>query len=174
MWQVKQTDQALRQYGQRPVAKTGEGEMWDQVIEKILTVMRLEHLSLNTEKTYTTWRRQFQLFIKRAVPSDPTTDDTRKFLFYLAVERKIAASTQNQAINAVLFPFRHGLNKPGELLDTVGARKKRGLPVMSSAGKVSQMFDVPSRTMRLMAMQTLWLRFTADGMFKVEKSGRGY
>ena len=81
MWPIKQADQALRQYGQRPVAKTGEGEMWDQVIEKIVKVMCLKRLSLNTEKTYTTWSRQFQLFIKGTAPSDPSTDDTRKFFF---------------------------------------------------------------------------------------------
>lgn len=126
MWPIKQADQALRQYGQRPVAKTGEGKMWDQVIEKILKVMRLKHLSLNTEKTYTTWSRQIQLFIKKTTPSDPYTDDTKNLLSYLAVERKIAASTQKQAINAVLFPFRHGLNKPGELLTPLGPERSAG------------------------------------------------
>lgn len=45
---------------------------------------------------------------------------------------------------------------------------------MSSVEKDSRVFDVPSGTMHLMAMQTLWLRFAADGMSKFENSGRGY
>ena len=160
-WQVKQAEQALRlytyfvtRYGQRPEATSDEGKEWNRTIEKMIKVLRLKHLSLNTEKTYTGWSRQFQGFLHGKNPDDLSTDDIRSFLSYLAVERKIAASTQNQALNAVLFLFRHGLGKQVKDLDAVRARKKRRLPVVFSPGEVSQVFDHMSGTMRLMAMLT--------------------
>jgi hypothetical protein len=73
-WQVKQAEQALRlytffvsRYGQRPVATSNDGKLWEQIFDKTVKVMRLNHLSLNTEKTYTGWNRQFQAFIKGQV-----------------------------------------------------------------------------------------------------------
>jgi hypothetical protein len=102
-WQVKQTEQALRLYtfivsrfGQRPEPTSDEGKQWNQIIEKMINVIRMKHLSPNTEKTYTGWNRQFQAFINGKTPNDLSTDDIRCFLSYLAVEKKIAASTQNQ------------------------------------------------------------------------------
>jgi hypothetical protein len=69
-WQVKQAEQALRlytffvsQYGQRPEPTSDEGKQWNQIIEKMIKVVRLKHLSLNTEKNYTGWNRQFQAFV---------------------------------------------------------------------------------------------------------------
>jgi hypothetical protein len=69
-WQVKQAEQALRlftyfvaRYGQQPEPTSDEGIKWNQIIEKMIKVMILKHLSLNTEKTYTGWRRQFQSFV---------------------------------------------------------------------------------------------------------------
>jgi hypothetical protein len=63
-WQVKQAEQALRlltffvsRYGQRPVATSNDGKIWEQIIDKIIKVMRLKLVSLNTEKTYTGWNR---------------------------------------------------------------------------------------------------------------------
>jgi integron integrase len=160
-WQVKQAEQALRLYtffisrhGQRPVATTDEGKLWEQILEKMIKVMRLKHLSLNTEKTYTTWGRQFQHFVNGKSPNELTTDDIRTFLSYLAVERRISASTQNQALNAVIFLFRHGLEKEVANLDAVRAKKKRRLPVVFSVEEVNRVFDLLSGTMRLMAMLT--------------------
>ena len=160
-WQVKQAEQALRlytffisRYGQRPEPTNDEGKLWNQIIENMIKVMRLKHLSLNTEKTYTGWSRQFQGFVNGKAPTDLSTDDIRSFLSYLAVERKIAASTQNQALNSVLFLFRHGLGKQVEELHAVRARKKRRLPVVFSTEEVVQVFEHMYGTMRLMAMLT--------------------
>lgn len=148
-WQVKQAEQALRLYtffvsrhGQRPVATTDEGKLWGQILEKMINVMQLKHLSLNTEKTYTTWGRQFQHFVNGKSPNILTTNDIRTFLSYLAVERRISASTQNQALNAVIFLFRHGLENEVANLDAVRAKKRRRLPVVFSLEEVNRVFDV--------------------------------
>ena len=86
-WQVKQAEQALRlntffvsRYGKRPEPTSDEGKKWNQIIEKMIKVMRLKHLSLDTEKTYTGWNRQFQGFVNGKAPKDISTDDIRGFL----------------------------------------------------------------------------------------------
>lgn len=120
----------------------------------MIKVMRLKHLSLNTEKTYTGWSRRFQEYVNGKSPNDLSTDDIRSFLSYLAVEKKIAASTQNQALNSVLFLFRHGLGKQVDDLDAVRARKRRRLSVVFSPEEVNQVFNYLHGTMKLMAMLT--------------------
>jgi len=136
------------------VVTTNEAILWNQVIEKMKKVMRLKHLSINTEKTYTGWNRQFQAFVNGKLPNDLCTDDVRNFLSYLAVERKIAAATQNQALNAVLFLYKHGLEKQVSDLDAVRAKRRRRLPVVFSQDEVNQVFQHLYGTLRLMAMLT--------------------
>ena len=104
-WQVKQADQALRLYqfflsrGALHTAPTIDmDEQWKVAREEMVKVLRLKHMSLNTEKTYITWSRQFQNFINKN-PDHLSTGDIRNYLSYLAAERKVAAATQNQALN---------------------------------------------------------------------------
>ncbi len=120
----------------------------------MIKVMRLKDLSLNTEKTYTGWNRQFQAFVNGKSPNELSTDDVRSNLSYLAVERKFSASTQNQALNSVLFLFKHGLEKQVNDLDAVRAKKKRRLPVVFSPDEVGQVFNYLNGTIKLMAMLT--------------------
>ena len=75
----------------------------------MVNVLRLKHMSLNTEKTYITWRGQFQRYINKC-PDELSTDDVRNFLSYLAAERKVARATQNQALNALICIGMVGIN----------------------------------------------------------------
>jgi len=159
-WQIKQADQALRLYqfflsrvAHRPVPTTDLGKQWEVAREAMVKVMRLRHMSLNTEKTYNIWTRQFQKFINKS-PDDLSTEDIRNYLSYLAAERKVAAATQNQALNAVLFFYRHALHKQVDELDAVRARKRRRLPVVFSVQEVANVFSHLSGTSRLMAQLT--------------------
>lgn len=159
-WQIKQADQALRLYlfflsrvAQRPVPVTDLDKQWESARETMVKVLRLRHMSLNTEKTYNIWSRQFQKFINKSV-QDLSTEDIRNYLSYLAAERKVAAATQNQALNAVLFFYRHALHKKVEDLDAVRARKRRRLPVVFSTQEVKSVFDNLSGTAKLMAQLT--------------------
>ena len=85
-------------------------EQWKAVSHEMKNMLRLIQLSINTGKNYIYWLRQFYRFLKGASPY--SLDDTHitNFLTYLAVDRNIAASTQNQAFNALLFFFRHVLD----------------------------------------------------------------
>ena len=118
-WQVKQADAALRLYDYflsrlqtSAKEKPRENEVeWDAVETKTRNALRLKHMSYSTEKTYLLWLRSFAGFIAEKKPDDINVADMQRFLSYLAVERQVSTSTQNQALNALVFVYRHVLDK---------------------------------------------------------------
>jgi len=110
---------------------------WKHVYAALFSIIRTRHYSRSTLKTYTTWLRHFQGFSKDKMPSALTPGDVKAFLEYLAVERRVAATTQNQAFNALLFLFRHILHKDfGDHTDTIRAKSRPYLPVVLSRQEV--------------------------------------
>ncbi len=86
-------------------------KLLDQVRAKIRTL----HYSYRTEQTYVRWIVAFIRFHQLRHPRDMGGRDIEEFLTHLAVKRKVSASTQNQALNAVVFLFKRILGKePGE------------------------------------------------------------
>lgn len=90
---------------------SGHAADWLIVEERTREALRLRHRSLSTEKTYLLWIRQFRGFVKDQQPFALEGKDLQAFLSYLAVEKKVSASTQNQALNAIVFLYRHVLEK---------------------------------------------------------------
>jgi hypothetical protein len=77
--------------------------------EIFMNRMWLRHYAYNTEKTYREWIRRFLLYTGVESPGAETPGHVKRFLTYLAVERKVSASIQNQAFNALLFSYREVL-----------------------------------------------------------------
>jgi integrase len=77
-----------------------------RLLEQVRSVARMRHLSLRTEQAYADWIRRFILFYHKRHPAEMGTDQIRHFLSHLAVDRKVSASTQNQALCALLFLYR--------------------------------------------------------------------
>jgi integron integrase len=159
-WQVRQADTALRLYdyflSKNPpdpaVDGHSEGEKWKNLQEKMQEALRLRHRSLSTEKTYLMWLRSFRQWVGGRAPQDLTARDLQDFLSHLAVERKIAPSTQNQALNAIVFLFRHVLDKEiGQELSAVRAKRRRYLPVVLTPREIQSIFDHLDGTSKLMA-----------------------
>jgi len=160
-WQVKQADYALRLYnfflsrqGKQPPSAWADIEKeWGMVEDETRKVLRLKHRSLSTEKSYITWLRQFRGFVGPESPGELEGSDLQNFLTHLAVERRVSSATQSQALNAIVFVYRHVLDKDIEnVIDAVRARHKRRLPVVLTAQEVEQIFDKMSGIHRLMAM----------------------
>lgn len=84
---------------------------WKEAFTKFINEIRFQHLSYSTEKTYRSWIRRFISFCNNTLPEQITSSHVKRFLVHLAVDRNVSASTQNQAFNALLFLFRHVLNK---------------------------------------------------------------
>lgn len=148
-WQVTQAGKAIRIYQFYETHKnrslTGHNaksnEQWKAVADEMINILRLKQRSLDTEKVYIYWLRMFYRFLDGSSPF--TLDDThvKDFLTYLAVERHVASSTQNQAFNAILFLYRHVLDKEiGNIRDVVRSNKKRRLPVVLTKEEVFRLF----------------------------------
>jgi integron integrase len=159
-WQVKQADAALRLYqyflAQSEKGSQPEGEAtpeWSSIEEKMREALRLRHRSYSTEKTYMTWLRSFRQFVRGRTPEQISGQQLQDFLSYIAVDKRVSSSTQNQALNALVFLFRHVLEKDiaGEL-SAVRARQRRHLPVVLTAKEIQSIFDRMSGTPKLMAM----------------------
>jgi integron integrase len=104
-----------------------------QLVQKIRNQIRLRHYSLRTESTYIQWIRQFLQFHNLKNPLTLNKEEISKFLSYLAIQRKVAASTQNQALAAILFLYRDVLNKPfGWLEDVERAKRPARIPTVLS------------------------------------------
>src|SRR5687767_3676252 len=78
-----------------------------KLLEQLSDQLRTRHYSLRTEYTYSSWVRQYILFHNKRHPRDMGTDEINAFISHLALEKKVAASTQNQALSAVLFLYRY-------------------------------------------------------------------
>ena len=101
--------------------------------------IQVRHYSPKTLKTYRGWVQKFQSFIKSKSPELISTGDVKEYLTFLAVKRKVAVSTQNQAFNALLFLFRHVLGKEfGKVDGIVRAKQKPYIPVVLSREEIDK------------------------------------
>jgi hypothetical protein len=107
--------------------------------------LRLHHYSIHTERSYIDWIKRYVQFHKMSCRED-LADGERKieaFLTDLAVRGKVAASTQNQAMNALVFLYRKVLEKPlDEVIDAVRAERKVNVPVVLTREEVSGVISV--------------------------------
>jgi len=110
---------------------------WDELINKLADEIKVRHYSRKTLKTYAHWSRQFQRFLKNKSPQELSTADVKEYLTYLAVKCKVAASTQNQAFNSLLFLFHHALKREfGILKDVPRAKKSLYVPMVLSMPEI--------------------------------------
>ncbi len=113
-------------------------KLLDQVREKI----RVKHYSLRTEQTYIGWIKRFILFQHKRHPKDMGAAEVEAFLTYLAVEGKVAASTQNQAKASLLFLYRDVLEINLPWLDNVvQAKPYSRLPVVLTQTEVKSLLE---------------------------------
>lgn len=99
--------------------------------------IRTRHYSYRTEEAYVGWIRRFVLFHNKRNPAEMGAAEVSRFLTALAVDRQVAASTQNQALAALLFLYKNVLDRdPGWLDDVVRAKRPQRLPVVLSLQEV--------------------------------------
>ena len=80
-----------------------------KLLEQVRQRIRTKHDSIRTEQAYVPWIKRFILFHNKRHPQEMAAKEISQFLSYLAVQENVAASTQNQALNAVLFLYREVL-----------------------------------------------------------------
>lgn len=123
-------------------------KLLDQVTERL----RLKHYSRRTEEAYLAWIRRYILFHQKRHPRDLGVPEIEAFLTDLAVHHNVAASTQNQALCALIFLYREvlALDLPG-LIDAVRAKKPKRLPTVLTTTEVRLVIARMTGTRRLIA-----------------------
>ena len=107
-------------------------------IESVREAIRVRHYSLYTERAYVHWIRRFILFHGKRHPARMAETEVAEFLSHLAVQRKVAAATQNQALSALVFLYKAVLDRPlGEVADVVRAKRPARLPTVLSRAEVT-------------------------------------
>ncbi|MFH0785096.1 MAG: integron integrase [Pseudomonadota bacterium] len=113
------------------------GASWLAQFTRLVEEIQVRHYSPKTLKTYRQWLRQFQAFTRSKPPESLSATDVKEFLTWLAVKKEVAASTQNQAFNALLFFYRFVLNKEfGKIEGVVRAKRKPYIPVVLSREEI--------------------------------------
>jgi integron integrase len=106
------------------------------LLDRLRAKLRLMHYSIRTEEAYADWVRRFILFHNKRHPKDMGPGEIEAFLSHLAVEGKVAASTQNQAFSALLFLYSKVLEIELPRLDACRAKRPERIPVVLSPEEV--------------------------------------
>lgn len=107
-----------------------------KLLDRVRDAVRLKNYSYRTEKAYVNWVKRYILFHKKRHPEEMGRDEIEMFLTHLAVEGNVAASTQNQALSALLFLYNDVLHKPLGFVDVTWAKKPIRLPVVLTKEEV--------------------------------------
>jgi integron integrase len=115
----------------------GTGASWQREYSLLADEIRVLHYSPKTLQTYRGWVRKFQNFTRSKPPENLSSQEVKEFLTFLAVQRKVSATTQNQAFNSLLFFYRYVLKKEfGKIDGVVRAKRKPYIPVVLSRKEI--------------------------------------
>jgi len=123
-----------------------------RLLDRVRNALRVKHYAYRTEEQYLQWIRRFIMFHDMRHPEDMGAPEVEAFLTHLAVEGKVAASTQNQALSALLFLYRHVLKQPlGDDIDSVRAKRSTHLPTVLSVDETRRLLRCLDGTPQLLA-----------------------
>jgi integron integrase len=124
-----------------------------RLLDRVRQAIRARHYSRRTEKTYVAWIRRYILFHGKRHPTEMGAAEATRFLTSLAVDGNVAASTQNQALSALLFLYRDVLEQDLPWLDNVvRAKGAQRLPVVLTRAEVRAVIQQLQGTPRLMVL----------------------
>ena len=138
----------------RPLLPTPSGGPGSppKLLVQLRVALRLRHYSAHTEAAYVAWVRRYIRYHGCRHPAGLGAAEVTEFLSMLALERGVAASTQNQALAALIFLYAHVLGRPLERLESiVRAKRPQRLPIVLSTGEVGRLFDALSGVPKLVA-----------------------
>ena len=111
-----------------------------RLLEQVRELIRIRHYSIRTEQAYLQWIRRYILFNQKQHPRNLGPEAITRFLSHLALDRNVAASTQNQALNALLFLYREVLKIDLPWLNDVQrAKRSQHLPVVLTRDEVKRL-----------------------------------
>jgi integron integrase len=128
-----------------------DGSKPKKLLDQVSETLRTKHYAYRTEQTYLDWIKRYIIFHKKRHPKDMGANEIREFIAYLATERKVAASTQNQALSAIIFLYRMVLEQdiilpPG----LVNPSRPKRLPTVLTHAEAMSVINHMRGTPRLM------------------------
>lgn len=129
-----------------------------KLLDQVAVKLRFLHYSDNTLVTYTSWIKKYILFHKKKHPAEMGKAEIELFLSHLAVERKVAASTQNQAFNALLFLYNQVLDMPlkDQNINALRAKQRTHLPVVLSLNEVKNIISCMPDNIHACILKTIY------------------
>jgi integron integrase len=125
--------------------------MAQKLLDQARDRLRTMHYSYRTENTYLDWMRRYILYHHKRHPREMGATEIQAFLTYLAADRSVAASTQNQALSAILFLYREVLHQEIEPVLLSSTKRPERLPTVLTHTEVLQILDHLEGIHRLMA-----------------------
>jgi integron integrase len=108
-----------------------------KLLDQVSGILRAKHYSLKTEQSYLNWIKRFILFHGKRHPKDMGEEQINQFLTHLAVKENVAASTQNQALCAIVFLYKKVLNRDiKDLGKVIRAKRSKRLPIVLTINEV--------------------------------------
>ncbi len=150
------TEEPVKNRSEKIVEKGGQTsnnhEKWDALVKQTENTLRVKHYAQNTLEHYCYWVQRFGKYCNFKDTATIHVSDVRMYLEYLAVNRNVSASHQNQAFNALLFLFRHVLGLPYQGLgSTIRAKEIKTLPEILSAEEIKNLFNSLQGPFKLIA-----------------------
>lgn len=182
-WQLKQAEQAVKLYLQvylpeenkeRPSVDSAQGSAKTvrlepeavEAMKEMRKLLRLRHYAYRTEQTYLEWTERYLDYALKQGLEWKKSGSVRSYLSHLALKKTVAASTQNQALNALIFFFRETLQIELEKLDAVRAKRGRRLPTVLSVEEVKRLLA------QVKGPRGVMLRLTYGGGLRVSETIR--
>lgn len=129
-----------------------ETEHKPKLLDTVRREIQTRHYSPKTEKTYVSWVKQYILFHNKTHPKELSEKDVNQFLSHLATKKHVSASTQNQALSAILFLYKYVLHKTlGDFGNVIRAKRTKKVPVVFSKEEIRNIFSHLEKNKKLMA-----------------------
>ncbi len=122
-----------------------------KLLDQVRLAIRARHYSIRTEQAYVAWIKRFIFFHGVRHPAEMGESEINQFLTDLAVNKKVSASTQNQALSALLFLYQHVLNRPLGWINPVRAKRPKRLPVVLTKPEVKAVLGFMDGAPKLVA-----------------------
>jgi integron integrase len=122
-----------------------------KLLDQVRDALRLKHYSIRTEQAYVGWIKRYIRFHALRHPSEMGAPEVETFLIHLAVKENVAASTQNQALSALLFLYREVLHQDLGPIDALRAKRPKRLPTVLTKEETLRLIGCLSGMHQLMA-----------------------
>ncbi len=114
-----------------------------KLLDVVRDKIRMKHYSISTERTYTYWIKHFILYHNKKHPIEMAKPEIEQFLSFLAVEKKVSPTTQNQAFSAILFLYKEvlGMDMSEQNIQALRAQERKHIPVVLTREEVHLVID---------------------------------